>query len=124
MKKAITTLFLIQISIALASSQSLSYSLDTLSRDSFFLIETLTGATTKDIPRPETRVSQQLFRDTAELIKLVEQFEKDSNEAQQEAEKYAQAARLWAIKARGIRTLIESSDWFTGIKPPDKIAKK
>ena len=56
-------------------------------------------------------------------MRLIEQFEKDANEAQKEAEKYAQAARLWAIKARGIRTLVESSEWFSG-KPNDKIAKK
>ncbi len=123
MKKGTIT-FLLSIAVVFSAiSQSLSYQLDTLSRDSFYLVETLTGATTKEVPRPETRVAYQLFRDTAEVMRLIEQFEKDAKEAQKEAEKYQQAARLWAIKARGIRTVVESSEWFSG-KPNDKIAKK
>ena len=123
MKKGTTTFLLAIAVIFSAKSQSLSYQLDTLSRDSFYLVETLTGATTKEVPRAETRVAYQLFRDTAEVMRLIEQFEKDAKEAQNEADRYQQAARLWAIKARGIRTVVESSEWFTG-KPTDKIAKK
>ena len=123
MKKGTIT-FLLSIAVVFSAiSQSLSYQLDTLSRDSFYLVETLTGATTKEVPRPETRVAYQLFRDTAEVMRLIEQFEKDAKEAQKEAEKYQQAARLWAIKARGIRTVVENSEWFTR-KSNDKIAKK
>lgn len=123
MKGATITLLLAITVVFSATSQSLSYQLDTLRRDSFYLVETLTGATTKEIPRPETRVAYQLFRDTSEVMRLIEAFERDGAEAQREAEKYAQTARLWAIKAKGIRTLVESNEWFTG-KPNDKIAKK
>jgi len=121
-KKSIT--FLLAISGALSvTAQSLSYQIDTLSRDSFYLVETLTGGTSKEVPRPEIRVAYQLFRDTAEVMRLIEQFEKDAKEAQNEADRYQQAARLWAIKARGIRTVVENSEWFTR-KSNDKIAKK
>jgi hypothetical protein len=122
MKKYI---FIITVLIAAQSiqAQSLSFSLDTLKRDSFYLIEVYTAAPTKDAPRAGTTVTPQLFRDTAQLKLYIANLRSDAKAAKEQAQKYEQASRLWALKAKAIQELIEKSDWFMGrnsVTPPPK----
>jgi hypothetical protein len=118
-------LFALLIS-ASAQAQTLEYQIDTIRLDSFYLIETFTAAPTKDNPRPESRVSPQLFRDTIQLRLFVSNLKKDAKAAAEQAVKYDQAARLWAAKADAISQLANGSDWFMGrkakVKPPEVIA--
>jgi len=118
-------LFALLIS-ASAQAQTLEYQLDTIRLDSFYLIETFTAAPTKDNPRPESRVSPQLFRDTMQLRLFVSNLKKDAKTAAEQAVKYDQAARLWAAKADAISQLANGSDWFMGrkakVKPPEVVA--
>ena len=73
-------LFALLIS-ASAQAQTLEYQIDTIRLDSFYLIETFTAAPTKDNPRPESRVSPQLFRDTMQLRLFVSNLKKDAKTA-------------------------------------------
>lgn len=110
------------LAVALSThGQSLSFSLDTLSRDSFYLVETYTAAQTKDAPRAGTTVTPQLFRDTAQLRLYIANLRNDSDKAlkqakdlNEQAKQYEQAARLWALKANAIQELVGKSDWFMG----------
>lgn len=98
-----------------AKNATLSYSLDTIRLDSFFLVEVFTAAPTKDVPRPNAEVRNQLFRDTAQVRLYVANLNKD-------AKAYYDQAILLATKAKGINDLISSSSWFTrkkkAVEPP------
>ncbi len=102
---------------ATAQAQTLEYQIDTVRLDSFYIIETFTAAPTKDNPRPESRVSPQLFRDTSQVRLFIANLKKDANTAREQAIKYDQAARLWTAKADAITQLCNGSDWFMGKTP-------
>jgi hypothetical protein len=110
----LTTLLFALLIGAGAQAQTLEYQLDTIRLDSFYLIETFTAAPTKDNPRPESRVSPQLFRDTAQVKLFISNLKKDANAAREQAIKYDQAARLWTAKADALTQLCKNSDWFNG----------
>ena len=99
-----------------AKNATLSYSLDTIRLDSFFLIEVFTAAPTKDVPRPNAEVRNQLFRDTAQVRLYVANLNKD-------AKSYYDQAILLATKAKGINDLVSSSPWFTRKKKVVEVPK-
>jgi hypothetical protein len=98
-----------------AQAQTLSFSLDTISRDSFYLIETFEAAQTKESPRAAKTVTPQLFRDTAQLRLYISNLRNDAKSAAEQAKKYEQASRVWAMKAQAIERLTAQSDWFNGL---------
>lgn len=112
---------------------TISYSLDTIRRDSFFLIETF-STTKADSPRPVETVTPQLFQATEQLDAYVNYLEDEAKKANEQAQKYAQAAQLAGLRAQLITQLKTQHNWWgantpTTLKPiPDiqetKPAKK
>ena len=120
--KALTILFFLPV---LAFGQTpvpkqvstLTYSMDTIRRDSFFLVETV-STTTDGKPRPETSITPQLFRDPAQLDAYVAYLEDEAKKANDQALRYAQAAQLSALKAQLIGRLKEQHTWWGAATQP------
>ena len=100
---------------------TISYSLDTIRRDSFFLIETF-STTKADAPRPVETITPQLFSDPLQLDSYVNYLEDEAKKANEQAQKYTQAAQLAGLRAQLITQLKAQHNWWganapTVIKP-------
>ena len=65
--------------------QTITYEIDPVKRDSFFLVETVTTAPTPDTPRPATTVASQLFKGPEELEKFIATLLEESKKLKAEA---------------------------------------
>jgi len=75
-----------------------TYEIDIISADSFFLIERVTTAATKEDPRPQTSQTNKLFRSIAGLSEFVEGIKTKAKTDKEAAEKqYRQAGEMELI---------------------------
>jgi predicted outer membrane protein len=82
--------------------QTISYTIETTSRvDSFFLVETITQATTSS-PRPSVQVNYYPMRDTASLSNLSARLLQDAVEAENRAAEQTAKAQLARAQAASI----------------------
>ena len=95
---------------ASAQNTSITIALDTVARDSFYLIETVTKGDGKS--RPEITTIPHLFRSPKEVVDLLEKMRKESSEAAEKAELYSNASKILSGKADVISGLIEKSPWW------------
>ena len=112
--------FFILAAMALAFSmdgQSLTYQIDTISRDSFFLTETFTAAPTAQAPRGQTTVNSQIFRSKEQLALF-------AKNVKEEADKYDQAAKILRLKSDAILDIINKNEAFFSGQPKPKKPKK
>lgn len=109
------------------SAQTITYSLDTLKRDSFFLVEQITWAATIENPKPATQVNYQVFRSREQLVGFIlylrDQSAKSRTKAaelKKQASDYELAANKLIYSASEIEKLnAQNEAFFTGKKPPD-----
>lgn len=114
-KTLILILFLPLLSFA-QETATIRFSLDTLRRDSFFLIETI--AVTKDnAPRPVENTTPQLFKSPEQLDAYVSYLENEAKKATEQAQKYAQAAELAGLRAQLIAQLKAQFEWWGAVPP-------
>jgi len=75
-----------------------TYEVDFISADSFFLIERVTTAPTKEDPRPQTSQTNKLFRSIEGLSEFVEGIKTKAKADKEAAEKqYRQAGEMELI---------------------------
>ena len=98
MKNTITYLFL--LCSLFAQAQNVEYSIYAPSKDSFFLVETVTGVASKDAPKPGKSETSQLFRSEAQLLDYIQYLRNQSVTAIEKAEKVVKDADENAIKAK------------------------
>lgn len=68
-------------------AQTATYEIDPIKQDSFFLVETITGQVTEEFPRPQTTVTNVLYRSPNALLDLVEAMKKQATDDEAQAEK-------------------------------------
>ena len=111
------------ISVATNAQGTAVYEIDPVYKDSFFLRETITGQTTKDFPRPQTSVTEVLYRSPDELLKLVADLKKKADENEKQAQKLALEAKQGREMAQKIDEAINKQKAFFFEKPKN-IAQK
>lgn len=100
-----------------AQAQTVSYSIDTISQDSFFLIETAKSAVSPESPRPSISQTSQLFRSYTDAIGFIDYLRKQA----QDADTKAKEAEKTASEQRALQQRIEQS--ATKIEAAIKAAK-
>lgn len=90
-------------SVCAAAQGVVSYEVDPVSRDSFFLTETITGAATQTAPRPQIAVTSVLYKSLDDLLKFVSDLRRDADKQDEEAE----AAKKQAAKKREMADKID-----------------
>lgn len=126
-----TLIFIFLLCSLSAFAQTVSYSIDTVRRDSFFLVETVKADPTADAPRPAITQNAQLFRSYEQVSGFVDYLRKQAVEAEtkaREAEKTAQEQRAAQKRieqaANKIESAIKSAKPFFEDKPPAKATSK
>jgi predicted membrane metal-binding protein len=92
---------------------TLTYSIDTLSRDSFFLVETVYSYI-DGMPRPQIQVNQKLFRSTIELDGFLVTTSKEASDYAEQAERLATLAQVSALRKNLLAELREKEPWWNG----------
>lgn len=103
------------------SAQTLSYRIDTLARDSFFLVETSVSAATKDNPRPATTESSQLFRSKEQVVNFVDYLRKQAADSQAKAKEFIAAQRRLESAATLIEGAVKQAAPFFEDKPKEVV---
>lgn len=80
MKKITTTLAAFALILSGLQAQTLDYTIDCPKPDSCFLREISTAAPTAQEPRPQTTISNRLFRSLADLDAVIEAVRKQARE--------------------------------------------
>jgi len=123
MRKILTLIF---STIALFSQaqqiQDITYTLDMIQPDSFYLVETITYVATKEQPRPNNQVNNILMRDTAQVGALITGLKADGKKAADLAAQYTANSQILNYKAAKLDELKKTSKWFD--KPKAAIADK
>ena len=88
-----------------ATLQRVTYSLDLVKADSFYLVETLEFGNDKS-PRPDTKVNYQLFRSFEELNKYLDAVKVEADKAQAEALKMKNLSDVLMSRTKVISDLI------------------
>ena len=84
MKKITITTRLIFLA-ALISAQSVTYSIEYVRADSFFVKEVSTGAATASEPKPQTQTTYRLFRSIADFDAAIELIRKQAKDERDKA---------------------------------------
>jgi len=87
------------------NAQTVSYTIDTISQDSFFLIETAKSAVSPESPRPSISQTSQLFRSYTDVIGFIDYLRKQA----QDADTKAKEAEKTALEQRALQQRIEQS---------------
>lgn len=90
-------------------AQRITYTLDTLKRDSVYLVERIEGAVTPENPRPQVLTTQRLFRSWDELDAFRKSLLDAEKQAREEAQKKAQTAAELRDRAYAIEGLLINS---------------
>lgn len=115
MKKIIT---LCAMLAALSTqAQNVSYSIECVRQDSFFLIETISQSFAGS-PRPQEVVTALLFRDTSDLSKFFDRLEVERNDTRSEFDKVSTKMEAMNIRANAIRALRKGGRWMVLPPPP------
>lgn len=127
MKIFITVIAIMFSVCAQAQQPVLTYTLDPVRLDSFFLIEKVVEAPTKDFPRGKETVTHFLLRDTAQLRQVVAGFTSEVKKGEQAMKQYGEQVPVWKVKSQLIEGLMLQSEWYqkpkitstnaTGAKP-------
>jgi len=144
MKKQLIFLFL--LCSLFAQAQTIEYSIYAPAPDSFFLVETVIGVSTRDVPKPGKSETSQLFRSEAQLLDYIQYLKNQANsarkqsetlvaEAEANAKKFVEEANAQSQKLKDAAPRLETAagkieavakankSFFDG-KPPDKKKKK
>ena len=105
-------------------AQGAIYEIDPVAKDSFYLVETITGQVTPDFPRPQTTVTNILYRSPDELLKLVSDLKKKADENEVQAKKLALEAKQGREMAEKIDAAMNRQKSFFFEKAKPEIAKK
>lgn len=97
--------------------QTVTYQIDLVRPDSFYLAETI-GKTIENSPRNQEVTTYKLFRDTAELNEFRRQLLVQAAEYQKQANQYLQAAAFIITQEASVRAVQEQK--FGPIKPATK----
>lgn len=92
-----------------AQAQNVEYSIYAPAPDSFFLVETVTGATTRDAPKPGKSETSQLFRSESQLLDYIQYLKNQAAQAVKDAEKAIAEAEAKAKTLREAAPRIESA---------------
>jgi hypothetical protein len=103
MKK--TIIFLLLSAPLFAGAQSITYGIEEIKQDSFYLVETITAQETPQSPRPSTQTNYILFRSAKELDKFVEGLNDAADKQDAEAEKIARSALQLRSRSQVIEEL-------------------
>lgn len=76
-----------------AQPQTITYEIDPVQRDSFFLVETVTTAPTVEVPRPATTVASQLFKGPDDLEKFIAKLLEEAKKLKAEAAQKVDGAK-------------------------------
>ena len=117
MKKALIFLALIALQFTVTAQGISTYEIDPIKKDSFFLREIITGATTADFPRPQTTETNILYRSPDALLKLVDDLKKKADENDKQAQKLALEAKQSREMAQKIDEAINRQKSFFFEKP-------
>lgn len=93
-------LLLVCLNRASAQSAGTTYDFDLIRQDSFFMVETVRSAPTKDVPRPATTVAAQLFRSKGQVVDFVAYLRKSADESAEKAKEFEKAAKEAEAKAK------------------------
>ncbi len=96
MKQQITFIMLLFAAIA-TKAQTIEYSIDFITKDSFFLVEKVTEAKTPETPRPSVSLNQKLFTSVTDLQGFVAALR---NRASDEEKKAKEAREISAALRR------------------------
>lgn len=107
MKKiAVILLFALPV---LVQAQNIEYSIYAPAKDSFFLVETITGAASRDAPKPTETKTSQLFRSEAQLLDYVKYLRNQANVAKEQAKKVIADAEVQSKKLLEAAPRIENA---------------
>ena len=110
MKKQLTYLFLLcSLFAQVAQAQVVEYSIYAPAKDSFFLVETVTGVASKDAPKPGKTETSQLFRSEAQLLDYIQYLKNQAAQAVKDAEKAISEAEAKAKTLREAAPRIEAA---------------
>jgi hypothetical protein len=113
--------FILFLLIPFASfAQTNSYEIDPISIDSFYLVEKVIGTATKEIPRPQTLITYQLFRSAEEFFLFSDQFIEQATTARKEAEEKIKQAEKLEELADKMRIVAEENKSFLGRRKKQK----
>ena len=112
MKQQITFILLLFAAIT-AKAQTVEYSIDFITKDSFYLVERVTGAVTADSPRPAISLNQKLFTSITDLQGFVAALRNRASDEDKKAKEAADIAAALRRRAEVIDgVLINASSLF------------
>ena len=99
--KKLTLFCLFAFAAIAVHAQSVSYEIEFIKADSFYLVERVLSAATPEQPRPKEQVGYTLFRSVENLSLFVENISKAAQKDEDEAKaQYSKAQDLKAIATK------------------------
>lgn len=123
MKKHTLILFFSAVAFFATAQSTVSYSLDTVSRQEFYIVETMTAKATKEMPRPVVTTTPIPFSDTSQVKEYIVLLRSEAKKAQAEAQRIFTLGQNALVKAGEIEALYNKTEWLSG-KKPEPIAVK
>lgn len=100
MKLTILLFLFVLLSVGI-HAQSVTYEIQTIRPDSFYLVERILSSVTPEQPRPKEQVGYTLFRSVENLSLFVENIRKAAQKDEDEAKsQYSKAQELKAIATK------------------------
>lgn len=91
---------------------TISYTIDPVAVDSFFLIETI--AIPDEGPRPHTKINQFLFRSTDQLDQYINVLDAEWTDFSNKARQYQEASGLSKLRGDLLKQLKQKDPFWSG----------